>query len=113
MRPKRNKLSSSDNGDTRPPFAGAMQQRLDRAQAFDLREHWWRFVDTWEERRGLRLACYGAATLFLSALVAGSWALKTDGSRLCRFRQDDVARSDESLAGRGLSQGAGSRRLRC
>jgi predicted Zn-dependent protease len=74
MRPKRNKLSSSDNDDTRPPFAGAMQQRLDRASAFDVREHWWRFIDTWEERRSLRLACYGAAGLLLLSGAVWFWA---------------------------------------
>ena len=74
MRPKRNKLSSADNDDTRPPFAGPMQQRLDRASAFEVREHWWRFVDAWEERRALRFAGYAAAAVIVLGLAALFWA---------------------------------------
>jgi len=74
MRPKRNKLSSVDNDDTRPPFAGPMQQRLDRASAIDVREFWWRFVDAWEERRGLRFVGYAAVTAVAVGLAGWFWA---------------------------------------
>ena len=72
MRPKKNKTTTSED-DTRPPFAGPMRQRIDRASAFDLRENWWHFVDAWEERRGLRRACYAAAATLLLCGAAWFW----------------------------------------
>jgi predicted Zn-dependent protease len=73
MRKPKNQPSQSPGEDTRPPFASPIQQKMSRLSSFDSREHWWNFIDTWEERRGLRRATYAVLATIIIASVTSLW----------------------------------------
>jgi Arc/MetJ-type ribon-helix-helix transcriptional regulator len=88
MRKPKPPSSESSGKDTRPPFAKPLQDKISRLSAFDSREHWWNFVDTWEERRGLRRAAYAvvAAIILVGAtsLWVYPWWTKRNAFRMAR-----------------------------
>src|SRR6266567_3138870 len=46
---------------------------LARWTAFDLRDRWWRLLDLFEARRGLRWALYGGVAAILALAAARVW----------------------------------------
>lgn len=88
MRKPKPQPSASAKEDTRPPFASPLRHKIARASSFDSREHWWNFVDIWEERRGLRRAAYASvATLVVIGSVwmwVYPWWTKRNTFRMAR-----------------------------
>ncbi len=88
MRKPKPQPPASSNEDTRPPFASPLQHKISRVSSFDFREHWWNFVDTWEERRRLRRVVYAtvATIVIVSAtcLWAYPWWTKRNTFRMAR-----------------------------
>jgi len=60
--------------ETRPPFAGPLEDRIKRAGTFDLRESWWSLIEVWETRRGLRIAVFSGCGALMLLFAAWFWA---------------------------------------
>jgi Tfp pilus assembly protein PilF len=59
--------------ETSSSFTEKWRRRRARVSGFHLRDYWWKFLDAWEKRRGLRRTVYAAGLIGALAVATWSW----------------------------------------